>query len=144
MENGNYLLGTVLDGVFIIGNNGEIIEHINDTSGLRHSTVLSLAEDGYGNYWFGLDGGLVKFSSNTSTMFYTSRNQNIGDVYSSTICGDILVLGTNKGLYWVDSDSNSHQVPGIQGIVWTVIDCGEFLAAQHRDGRNQRAGNLHG
>ena len=128
MENGNYLLGTVLDGVFIIGNNGEIIEHINDTSGLRHSTVLSLEEDGYGNYWFGLDGGLVKFSSNTSTMFYTSRNQNIGDVYSSTICGDILVLGTNKGLYWVDSESNSHQVPGIQGIVWTVIDCGEFLA----------------
>lgn len=128
MDNGNYLLGTVLDGAYVVGSDGKILERINEDFGLHYSTVLSLTEDGYDNYWFGFDGGLVKYSSNSSEMFYTSRNQNIGDVYSSIICDDILVLGTNKGLYWVDSESVSHSVPGINGVVWTIIDCGEFLS----------------
>lgn len=129
MDDGNFLLGTVLDGVYMVNAKGVISEHFNTKNGLKYSTVLSLYADNKGLYWFGLDGGLANYDKYDNSLVYDSRD-NIGDVYSSVIWEDCLYLGTNKGLFRVNDDGKAAKVRGLDGIVWRIEDCGEFLAAE--------------
>src|SRR5690606_25662298 len=45
LKNGSYVLGTILEGVYIFNSNGDFLHHINKETGLQNNTVLSLFED---------------------------------------------------------------------------------------------------
>lgn len=129
-DDGSFLLGTVLNGVYSVGGNGKVMEHYGEADGVEYSTVLCLEEDSSGSLWLGLDGGLAYVDSDKSVTAYVSRTRNIGDVYSSMLHDGILYLGTNKGLFYVDGNMEPRQVPGLKGIVWNIVDCMEFFAVE--------------
>src|SRR5690606_12849034 len=49
-----YAFGTIQNGVIIINERGEIVQHINKKNGLQNNTVLSLSIDKQNNLWAGL------------------------------------------------------------------------------------------
>jgi ligand-binding sensor domain-containing protein len=56
---GKYIAyGTILNGVIIIDTAGNVVQHINKSSGLQNNTVLSLFIDSEQNLWTGLDNGI--------------------------------------------------------------------------------------
>ncbi len=130
MDDGSFLLGTVLDGVYIVDNEGKTKEHFNTKNGLKYSTVLCLSVDNQNTYWFGLDGGLASYDKYDYALVYDSKDRDIGDVYSSIIWNNRLYLGTNEGLYWADEYGITHKIKGLNGITWRLENCGEFLAAE--------------
>lgn len=129
-DDGSLLLGTVLSGVYRVDANGNVIEHYSEKNGLDCSTVLCLAEENDGSMWLGLDGGLSRIGADNSVMVYRSRDVNIGDVYSALLTGDKLLLGTNKGLFYVDESREPRLVSGMKGVVWNIVGCGGFLAVE--------------
>jgi ligand-binding sensor domain-containing protein len=146
-----FAYGTILNGVVIIDTAGNVVQHINKSSGLQNNTVLSLYTDNEDNLWAGLDNGIDRIEVNSPLYFYFDKTGNFGTVYSSIIYNKKIYLGTNQGLYysdWVtDPGSSLFQlfdfklIPGSQGQVWDLSLQDGRLLCGHNDGTYQVNGS---
>ncbi|MDX5438600.1 MAG: hypothetical protein LPK03_15460, partial [Pontibacter sp.] len=145
-----YAFGTILNGVVILNDQGELVHRLNKSSGLQNNTVLNLFADASQNLWVGLDNGIDRVEVNSPLYFYFDKAGNFGTVYSSIIHGGKIYLGTNQGLFysdWSPSSSNAAQnlnfrmIDNSQGQVWqlALID-GELLCG-HNEGTFRVEGN---
>lgn len=119
---GYYALGTVLNGVMIIDQNGSLVQAMNKKAGLQNNTVLSLFPDGAGNLWLALDNG-IDYATINSPVTFIQNSEGFGAGYASVIHDGRLYLGTNQGLYvreWpFRSQGDDYRiVPGTNGQVW--------------------------
>ncbi|NRF41597.1 triple tyrosine motif-containing protein [Pedobacter foliorum] len=145
-----YAYGTILNGLIIIDENGNIVQRINKSSGLQNNTVLSLYADDEQNLWTGLDNGIDRIELNSPLYFYFDKTGLFGTVYSSLIYKDNIYLGTNQGLFyspWVGNKGNSFSsfdfklIPKSQGQVWDLQMIDGQLLCGHNDGTFSVNGN---
>jgi len=139
-----YVYGTILNGVVIIDTAGNVVQHINKSSGLQNNTVLSLYIDDEENLWTGLDNGIDRIELNSPLYFYFDKTGNFGTVYSSSIYNNKIYLGTNQGLFYSPWSPNSTNqlfdmlnfqlIPGSQGQVWDLSTQDGKLLCGHNDG----------
>lgn len=144
-----YAYGTILNGLIIIDEQGNIVQRINKSSGLQNNTVLSLYADNDQNLWAGLDNGIDRVELNSPLYFYFDKTGQFGTVYSSLIYNNTIYLGTNQGLFyspWTSgqdlfSSFDFKLIPGSQGQVWdlTIID-GQLICG-HNNGTFNVMGN---
>lgn len=129
-HSGGWMVGTVLDGAYLIHSDGTIAESFNSHSGLDYTTVLSLEEDASGNMTLGADGGLASIRNAGAEKFYYTLSRKIGYVYAATLWNGDLYVGTNKGLFRVAADSadaEPEMIAGSQGQIWDLRRCGREL-----------------
>lgn len=141
---GNYFaFGSILNGIIIIDRAGNVVQHINKSSGLQNNTVLSLYLDNEQNLWAGLDNGIDRIEIISPLYFYFDKSGKFGTVYSSIIHNNKIYLGTNQGLYYSDWVPNKNQlfqsfdfklIPGSQGQVWDLSLVDGQLLCGHNDG----------
>jgi len=138
-----YAYGTILNGLIIIDENGNIVQRINKSSGLQNNTVLSLYADNEQNLWAGLDNGIDRIELNSPLYFYFDKIGQFGTVYSSIITQGKIYLGTNQGLFvsnWIPQSGNLFNnfdfrlVPNSQGQVWDLSVIDGQLICGHNDG----------
>ncbi len=137
LSNGNFALGTVSDGVFIINQNGEVLLHINQSNGLSNNTVLSLFEDVNNNLWIGLDNGINCINLDSTVESYIDDSGMLGTIYASVLYHDILYLGTNQGLFWksyTDENSVFQLINATKGQVWNLKVIDDTLFCGHDAG----------
>ncbi|MCR8561281.1 transcriptional regulator [Mucilaginibacter sp. BJC16-A38] len=149
---GKYIAyGTILNGVIIIDTAGNVVQHINKSSGLQNNTVLSLFIDSEQNLWAGLDNGIDRIEVNSPLYFYFDKSGRFGTVYSSIIYNNKIYLGTNQGLFYSDWVENGNKrlfqsfdfqlIPGSQGQVWELsLQDGKLLCG-HNTGTFQVNGS---
>ncbi|MBC7566663.1 MAG: transcriptional regulator [Pedobacter sp.] len=141
-----YAYGTILDGIIIIDESGNIIQRINKSHGLQNNTVLSLFTDNTQNLWAGLDNGIDRIELNSPLYFYFDKSGQFGTVYSSITYGNYIYLGTNQGLFyspWPAGNGSSFDfklIPGSQGQVWDLTVLNGQLLCGHNDGTFRIAG----
>jgi ligand-binding sensor domain-containing protein/DNA-binding CsgD family transcriptional regulator len=149
---GKYIAyGTILNGVIIIDTAGNVVQHINKSSGLQNNTVLSLFIDSENNLWTGLDNGIDRIEVNSPLYFYFDKSGRFGTVYSSIIFNNKIYLGTNQGLFYSDWVENGNKrlfqsfdfqlIPGSQGQVWELSLQDGRLLCGHNTGTFQVNGN---
>lgn len=140
---GKYLAyGTILNGIIILDQDGNILQHINKSSGLQNNTVLSLYTDNFQNLWAGLDNGIDRVELNSSLYFYFDKTGQLGTVYSSIIFKDKIYVGTNQGLYYSNWNANQTRrqsfnfkfIPNSQGQVWELSVYNNQLLCGHNNG----------
>ncbi|WP_293302063.1 two-component regulator propeller domain-containing protein [Pedobacter sp. UBA4863] len=135
-----YAFGTILNGIIIIDENGDIVQHINKASGLQNNTVLCLYNDNENNLWAGLDNGIDRIELNSPLSFYFDKTGKFGTVYSSLIFGNKIYLGTNQGLFsgnWNKHSASNFDfklIPNSQGQVWDLTKIDNQLICGHNDG----------
>ena len=136
-----YAFGTIQNGVIILNQDGEIVQHINKNNGLQNNTVLSMAVDKQSNLWVGLDNGIDRIDINSPLYYYADFTGNIGTVYSSIIYQNKVYLGTNQGLFVSDwqginnyKSLNFRIVPNSQGQVWKLENINGQLICGHNNG----------
>lgn len=143
LKNGNYVFGTIRNGIMTLKPDGSVVSLINKQKGLQNNTVLALMEDVDGNIWVGLDKGISYIRINTALRFHPDTEGKLGTVYSALAHKGHLYLGTNQGIYYNEnnlyekSESNPIQfslLKGSQGHVWQIKKIGEVLLAGHNDG----------
>ncbi len=139
--NDYYAYGTILDGIFILNKNGQLIQHINRQNGLQNNTILSLAIDPQHQIWAGLDNGVARIDVQSPLYFYSDNSGSIGMIYSAKIYNGNLYLGTNQGLFysqWSDNHTrrplNFKLINGSQGQVWDLTTINGELICGHNDG----------
>lgn len=146
-----FAYGTILNGIVVVDTAGNVVQHINKSSGLQNNTVLSLYTDSEQNLWAGLDNGIDRIEVNSPLYFYFDKTGKFGTVYSSIIFDKKIYLGTNQGLFYSDwiADNNSKLfqsfdfklIPGSQGQVWELSLQDGRLLCGHNDGTYQVNGN---
>jgi ligand-binding sensor domain-containing protein/DNA-binding CsgD family transcriptional regulator len=146
-----FAFGTILNGIVIIDTTGNVVQHINKSSGLQNNTVLSLYVDTEQNLWAGLDNGIDRIEVNSPLYFYFDKTGRFGTVYSSIIFNNKIYLGTNQGLFysdWLPGANNQllqafdfKLIPGSQGQVWELSLQDGRLLCSHNDGTFQVNGN---
>jgi len=134
-----YAFGTILNGVYILDEQGKLIQHINKSNGLQNNTVLSLQQDKQRNIWAALDNGIDRIEINSPIYYYDDRAGTLGTVYTSKIYQGNLYLGTNQGLYYsawpaVRNHFNFHLIEGTQGQVWDLSIVDDQLFCGHNNG----------
>ncbi|RZJ78346.1 MAG: transcriptional regulator [Flavobacterium sp.] len=138
-----YAYGTILNGLIIIDENGNIVQRINKSSGLQNNTILSLYADDEQNLWTGLDNGIDRIELNSPLYFYFDKTGQFGTVYSSLIVKNKIYLGTNQGLFvspWLPENGNLNSnfdfrlIQNSQGQVWDLSLIDNQLICGHNDG----------
>lgn len=145
-----YAYGTILNGLIIIDEYGNIVQRINKSSGLQNNTILSLYADQDQNLWAGLDNGIDRIELNSPLYFYFDKTGQFGTVYSSLIYKNNIYLGTNQGLFysaWASGSGNLFNsfdfklIPNSQGQVWDLTLIDEQLFCGHNEGTFKITGN---
>nr|WP_067062825.1 triple tyrosine motif-containing protein [Mucilaginibacter sp. L294] len=146
-----FAFGTILNGIVIIDTTGNVVQHLNKSSGLQNNTVLSLYVDTEQNLWAGLDNGIDRIEVNSPLYFYFDKTGRFGTVYSSIIFNNKIYLGTNQGLFysdWLPGAKNQllqafdfRLIPGSQGQVWELSLQDGRLLCSHNDGTFQVNGS---
>ncbi len=141
-NDGKIVLGTILNGVYILTKQGTLLQHINKQNGLQNNTVLDLFNDIHGDVWVGLDRGIDLLILNSDISFYYDFSGKIGSVYAVQIKNNNLYIGTNQGLYYSSLPNNMDKpylpnfnlINNSQGQVWNIFDAGNQLLCGHNKG----------
>ena len=141
--NGQLILGTVKNGVYILSESGALVHHINADSGLNNDTVLSVFSDNRG-VWLGLDDGLAYVKLESAIQQYNARQAAIGTAYATIVFNQYLYVGTNQGLFYRrhNVDEPLKPIAGLEGQVWSLNrienklfcghDRGAFLVTENK------------
>ena len=132
------VFGTIVKGIFILDNNGKIINHLHSENDLQNNTVLSLANGGDQSLWVGLDNGIDNISFNSPVNVYPARNEAFGAVYTAALQKDILYVGTNRGIFTYTRIGDHFEYYGFlnnsQGQVWQLKVIDGVLFCGHTNG----------
>jgi DNA-binding CsgD family transcriptional regulator len=137
LSNGNYAFGTILNGVFILDPKGEVLFHLNRSSGLQNNTVLALYEDHASNLWLGLDKGIDLIELNSPVVYYTDKEGKPGAVYTAAVFEGNLYIGANQGVFykpWPSNGEDFRLLEGTQGQVWELRVLDGQLLCGHNEG----------
>lgn len=134
----HYAIGTIQDGVIIIDEYGNILQHVNRQKGLQNNTILKTFVDRSGNLWLGLDNGIDYVNINSPITFF-KQSDGIGAGYTSLIHKGKIYLGTNQGLFVKDWNSNNQGnafrlITGTNGQVWYLGVHDNVLLCGHNNG----------
>lgn len=132
-----YAFGTILNGVILTNQAGEIIQFFNKNQGLQNNTVLSLSKDIEGNLWVGMDKGIDLIVLSSPLKYYTDSEGQLGTVYDVAIHQGNIYLGTNQGVFsrnLTKKNANFSLVPKTQGQVWDLEVIDNQLLCGHNNG----------
>lgn len=147
---GTYYLGTILDGIYEVDKDGNIIDQISTQSNLQNNTVLSLFEDNLNNIWVGLDKGITYIYYNDNLSYYTDLTGNTGAMYCAAKWNGKLFVGTNQGVFYITENeltspnvlSKMKMITGTQGQVWDLKVIDDRLYCGHNKGLKEILPNL--
>ncbi|MCD8260465.1 MAG: hypothetical protein LUD15_02350 [Bacteroides sp.] len=129
-----HLLGSVVEGLFFMNRDLEIIKHVGYDAGLDHTTVLSIGTDREQNMWLGLDGGLGRIQSHPAEIRVRNKNKDIGSIYDAVWYKNTLYIATNKGMYRYKGNHRFELITGSQGQVWKLNIIDNILFVCHDKG----------
>lgn len=134
LRNGWIAIGTILNGVYLLNEKGQIIYSFNQKNGLQNNTVLALHQDSAGDVWVGLDKGVDLIALSDPLTYYQDRSGKIGAVYAAANHQGLFYVGTNQGLYVKKNNADFQLVALTQGQVWELYQDGPTLLCGHNDG----------
>ena len=134
LSNGDFILGSVSNGILYLNKEKGISYTINQSRGLGNNTVLSLFEDIDKNVWLGLDNGISNINFNVPFRVYKDDLGVLGTVYTTFLDDGVLYLGTNQGLFYKDKKNTFRFVPGTEGQVWSLQKFKNTLFCGHDKG----------
>jgi Y_Y_Y domain. len=130
-------LNSVLGGIIICDNKGEIIQHVYLKKGLKNNTVLHSFIDNTNNLWLGLDNGISYLNIN-SPFTYFSSSLNLSSVYASITHNGVLYVATNQGVFYhylqgTLTDDSFRLVEGTTAQSWNIqVISGELMCANNK------------
>jgi ligand-binding sensor domain-containing protein/DNA-binding CsgD family transcriptional regulator len=142
IDSQTYAFGSSVDGVFIINKKGQIIRHLNRSSGLQVNNVLSLFIDSFKNLWVGLDNGIdyIETSSPFTYIYPDGDLKSMG--YAVQVHQNQIYFGTANGVYrniWKSYYNPMNTTPyslvkNSAGQVWNLAIHEDDLFLNHHEG----------
>ncbi len=113
LHNGNYAFITDTKGVFILNQEGEIVQTLNKENFFFENIILNLYEDDFGNIWFNTNNGIVQAKMQSPFRVIDNKYGLEGYPVFSFISKTRLYVGTTSGLF-SQSFSQLQQYPPVR------------------------------
>lgn len=135
LPGGRFALGTFSDGLVVIDREGQLIHHVDRTSGLRDNVVLYTFVDRDGALWLGLDNGLARIEVDAPLSYYDAADGLASNVLSLERHDGALYAGTSTGLYRLDGPNRRFvEIEGGGLQVFDLLSAGDDLLVASFDG----------
>lgn len=134
LNDGNMAFGTIKNGIYFTDGDGNVLFHINKENGLINNTVLNQYLDDDNKLWLGLDNGMAYVDLNGNNTFFNDVSGRLGAVYDVLKYKDVIYIGSNTGLFYLDKKNNLQFVEGSQGQVWDLNEIDGELFCGHNEG----------
>lgn len=135
LSDGRIAIGSILNGIYLLDEEGGLSHHVNKAKGLQNNTILYLFEDRDKNVWAGLDSGIDLLILNDAEVYFRDNSGELGTLYASIIYQNRLYLGTNHGVFYRDFDATNapfQLIDGSQGQVWQLnVFAGELICGHN-------------
>ena len=105
LSDGNYAIGTALDGIIVINKQGKVISIINENSGLFNSSINELFSDHQGNLWALHDQGISRIEIPSPYSYFNKNHGLRGNVKSVIRFNNMLYVATTLGVYRLEDNS---------------------------------------
>lgn len=109
-------VGTIQSGLMVLNLKTGKAEFYNEANGLQDNTVLSLKFDGKGNLWAGLNSGVDYIWLNLPVLSLFD-GQSLGVGYDIANYGNLMFMGTNRGLFYTGYPIHTDGMPLSVGYV---------------------------
>lgn len=137
-----FAAGSIRNGIATVNLRNHEVKYFNERNGMQNNTVLSASFDYWGNLWAGLDSnGLDYILLNSPLTNLYSFPNSYGTGYSAMSSGNLLYLGTNRGLFYMPFDGtrngelpNITTIKGGGGQVWSINRIGSEIFCAHDRG----------
>jgi PAS domain S-box-containing protein len=129
-----YIIGTLQNGILIFNDQGEIIQHLDERSGLNNSLVLSLFVDKQKNLWAGLNNGISYIIKNSPYSIFNEKNGLEGTAYMAEKFNNKLYVGTSLGLFYEEEPNYFSLIKNTKGQSWYITKINHKLFLGHSDG----------
>lgn len=150
LSDGYFGIGTRQSGLIVLDGNGNLVQHINEQTGLQNDYVTHFKIDKGGNLWVTLKEGIsmIQIASPLSRILDTSNSEN--KIYCSYIDGNRLYIATDNGVFWLDWEAyksgkyektHFQHISGMSENVWNVGVFGNSLLAFEKNGVFEIKGN---
>jgi AraC family transcriptional regulator, chitin signaling transcriptional activator len=137
LSTGEYVVGTILNGIYITDDFLKIKYHISKLNGLSNNTVLSLFEDENKDLWVGLDKGINLIKTSDPLTYFYDKQGKLGTIFTSINYKGALYLGTNQGVFKSNPSGVFSIVENSQGQNWSFIIVDGDLICGHNNGTYQ-------
>ncbi len=143
-SDGTIILGTILNGVTAIDKKGKHLWTLNTSNILQNNTILGMLVDKDNNLWLALDKGIAFIRLNSTLRYIHAFKPSIGAIYTVSYFKNVLLIGTNQGLYKAIFDPERFTITRLQleqnikGQVWNISRFGE----QNICGNNEETFNI--
>ena len=142
LPNGNLAIGTLLGGLLIFNDAGQVIFRITKENGLQNNSISTLCTDNVGNIWIGSYHGIDQINLKSGMSLILPDGNLEGAVYDVTAWRDWLFFGTNNGLYYIEKRDYYNPLEPMEfklikysaGQVWGLDIIDDQLLMAHNDG----------
>ena len=142
LPNGNFVFGTIKNGVYITNSIGEIIYHINRQIGLINNTVLSIDIKDEDSLWVGLDNGISVIDLDNHIRFINDYSGELGTAYDIVEYNKTIYIGSNTGLFYLDKKKGFVFIKNSEGQVWDLEIINNQLFCGTNNGTYLVEGNM--
>jgi serine phosphatase RsbU (regulator of sigma subunit)/ligand-binding sensor domain-containing protein len=145
MSDGNYAIGLFSSGLLIIDKLGNVIQHLNLTTGLQNGSILSVIQDSNGNLWLATGNGITYILSSLPVTAYSNLYGLNSAIYSAFFLNDHLYAASAEGLFyrkWGNNEAHLNQVETFDELgepmnIWSLDTLNNNLLAATNKGISQ-------
>lgn len=135
-KNGNLLVGTARNGVYIVSNTGKLILNLNKIDGIVKNNISKVYQDSIGNLWLGMKHGLSYVQTNGDLNYFLDVKGEFGTVYTTLLQDSLLYMGTDQGLFalnWKYRMATPKLIDKEVGQIWTLQNVdNQILVGSHQ------------
>jgi ligand-binding sensor domain-containing protein/DNA-binding CsgD family transcriptional regulator len=123
LSDGSFAIGTLLNGLYILDQTGNLVFHFNENNGLENmSAITHIFQDSYGNIWVAQANGLTKIEWESPFRLINDKVGLTGAGITAYASEDRIYFGTTKGLYYAEKNRPLDKVIQVENISGPVIN----------------------
>ncbi len=119
LSDGRISVGSVKQGLFILSEDGSIVQHLVDGQGLQDNFILATYEDHQGILWLALSKGISWVDVSAPLSQWNESSGLMGIVFSAMHHQDRLYVATTLGVFGFDGES-FQPVSGLGIETWSM------------------------
>jgi serine phosphatase RsbU (regulator of sigma subunit)/ligand-binding sensor domain-containing protein len=131
-ENGEYVIGTLNNGIYVIDKSGHLITHLTIQNGLQSNNIKYLFKDHYGAIWAGTAMGLSYIDLNLPLTSFDMENGINGYCRDLVRFKDEIYIATGNSVFYLDKEELNPKkkfkpISNANGQFWAFLVVGDKL-----------------
>ncbi|MDX2283750.1 MAG: ATP-binding protein [Bacteroidia bacterium] len=121
LQDGQFMVGTVQDGAFIMDQNGRPVRHMGRGKELQDNLIINGFQDRNGSLWLTLSKGISRVEVASPLSHWNENTGLRGIVFGSVRHKGRIYAATPLGIFYMDGN-RFLQIPGIDSESWRLVE----------------------